>query len=186
MANTDQSLTQLLQSAQLGDTQAADQAASLVYDELRSLADAYLARERAELSLGATGLVHEAYFRLMGQQAPWQNRSHFFGIAATTMRRLLVDHSRRATAARRDRQRTVSLDGALEVAAADPEEILGVHEALEILERLDPRQAKVVELRFFVGLTIDEIAEVQGTSVATVSRDWAMARAWLHQQLRAR
>ena len=102
MATANPSLTQLLQSAQSGDVQAADQAASLVYAELRSLANAYLARERMELSVGATGLVHEDYFRLMDQRAPWQNRAHFFGIAATIMRRLLVDHSRRVAAARRD------------------------------------------------------------------------------------
>ncbi len=99
MATANPSLTQLLQSAQSGDVQAADQAASLVYAELRSLANAYLARERMELSVGATGLVHEAYFRLMDQRAPWQNRAHFFGIAATIMRRLLVDHSRLAASA---------------------------------------------------------------------------------------
>ncbi len=132
-----------------------------------------------------TALVHEAYLRLMGQtQVTWQNRAHFFGIAAQVMRRLLVDHARRGQAARRDGGRPVTLDDALgDTIAVTPEDVLDVHEALDRLARVDPRQARLVELRFFVGLTIDECAEVLGISAATVSREWTLARAWLHREL---
>ncbi len=183
------SLTELLAAAQRGDPEAQEEAARVVYAELHSLADAYLRRERDDHTLQATALVNEAYLRLLGQDSPWQNRTHFFGIAATIMRRILVDHARRATATRRDRALVISLDheessGARAEAAPDPVlDVLGVHEALAQLEQLDPRQARVVELKFFVGLSIDEIAQVVGISPATVTREWAMARVWLHARL---
>ena len=113
----------------------------------------------------------------------WRNRSHFFGIAAQAMRRLLVDHARRNLAARRDGGVAVTLDEGLEGSQSAGYDVLGVHEALKALAKLDPRQARIVELKFFVGLSLEEIAEVVEVSVATVSREWAMARAWLQQEL---
>lgn len=186
-------LTQLLQRAQDGDADAQERATRHVYSALHALASGYLRGERDNLTLQPTALVHEAYLRLLGQEAPWRNRSHFFGIAAQMMRRILVDHARRSTAARRDRGRRVSLDALDEATAAagsefaadDVHDILGVHEALADMEQVDPRQAKVVELKFFVGLTLEEIAEVLGVSHATVSREWTMARTWLRQRLDA-
>lgn len=164
-----------------------------MYDTLRTLARGYLRDERDDATLQPTALVHEAYLRLLGQQTPWRNRAHFFGIAAQMMRRILVDHARRSTAARRDRGRRLSLDALDEavvdagewLAVDDAHDILGVHEALEDMERVDPRQAKVVTLKFFVGLTLDEIADLLAISPATVSREWTMARAWLRQRLDA-
>ncbi|HEY0929483.1 MAG TPA: ECF-type sigma factor [Gemmatimonas sp.] len=183
------SLTELLRAAQAGDTGARDQAGKVVYEELYGLARAYLSRERGDHTLQPTALVHEAYLRLVGQVAPWKNRSHFFGIAAQMMRRVLVDYARRASADRRDRERSVPLEAAETVSLDDlntggADDVLAVHEALSQLERLDPRQARIVELRFFVGLSLEEIADLLDISPATVSRDWAMARAWLRVQLR--
>lgn len=183
------SLTELLRAAQCGDEAARDEAARVVYEELYGLARGYLGRERGDHTLQPTALVHEAYLRLMGQVSPWQNRAHFFGIAAQMMRRVLVDYARRASAERRKRQLEVQLEAVDAVpltgenvnGAAD---VLAVHDALEELERLDPRQAHIVELRFFVGLPLEEIAELLEISRATVNRDWAMARAWLRVQLR--
>lgn len=182
-------LTELLAAAQRGDADAQEAAARVVYAELHSLADVYLRREREDHTLQPTALVNEAYLRLMGQDIPWQNRGHFFGIAATMMRRILVDHARRATADRRDRGVVMSLeDAGVDVAAApDPlVDVLGVHDALARLEVLDPRQARIVELKFFVGLSLAEIADLLDISPATVSREWAMARVWLFEQLRER
>ncbi len=159
----------------------------MVYDELRQLATAYLGRERSDHTLQPTALVHEAYLRLLGQETPWRNRSHFFGIAAQMMRRVLVDHARRGAADRRDRGSTVRLDDAGPLAlddGPDAQAVLDVHEALGELERMDPRQAQVVELKFFVGLSLDEIADVLGISAATVSREWTLARRWLQHRLR--
>ena len=188
-----EALTTLLQRAQQGDAEAEDRATRLVYGTLRALAAGYLRDERADHTLQPTSLVHEAYLRLLGQAAPWRSRSHFFGIAAQMMRRILVDHARRATALRRDRGQRVSIEelGEQGPMVAEPstwldaQEVLGVHDALAQMEHADPRQARVVELKFFVGLTLEEIAEVLGVSEATVSREWAMARAWLRQRLDA-
>jgi RNA polymerase sigma factor (TIGR02999 family) len=182
------SLTELLAAAQHGDTAAQELVARRVYAELHQLADIYLGRERADHTLQPTALVNEAYLRLMGQAVPWKSRTHFFGIAATMMRRILVDHARRATADRRDRGREVTLDPVASnetPASPDPVmDVLGVHEALTRLEQVDARQARLVELKFFVGLSIDEIAEMLEISPATVSREWAMGRAWLQDELR--
>lgn len=184
------SLTELLAAAQLGDASVQDAAARRVYAELHQLAEIYLGRERADHTLQPTALVNEAYLRLMGQDAPWQSRAHFFGIAATMMRRILVDHARRTAAERRDRGLQVTLDPATaDATPAAPDavtDVLGVHEALTRLEEVDARQAKIVELKFFVGLTLDEIAELLSISAATVSREWTMARAWLHAELQDR
>lgn len=181
------SLTELLGAAQGGDLEAQDAVARAVYAELRGLADGYLRGERWDHTLQPTALVNEAYLRLMGQSSPWRSRSHFLGIAASMMRRILVDHARRHAAERRDRKLSVSLDevaGAELVAAtAAADDVLGVHEALVQLEARDPRQARIVELKFFVGLSLEEIAELLEISSATVSREWTMARVWLHQRI---
>lgn len=180
-------ITELLASAQAGDADAQEQLARRVYAELHGLAEAYLSRERAEHTLQPTALVHEAYLRLIGQESPWRNRSHFFGVAASMMRRVLVDHARRSSAARRDGGVKVALttDAGGEAAVGDNAiaDVLGVHDALGQLEKLDPRQARIVELKFFVGLQLDEIAQLLDISPATVSREWSMARAWLHSRL---
>ena len=177
-------ITELLAAARGGDEAAGEAVARAVHDELRALAASYLRRERPDHTLQPTALVHEAYLRMLGQShVEWRNRSHFFGIAAQAMRRLLVDHARRNQAARRDAGVAVTLDDGLEGGESAGYDVLGVHEALNALAKLDPRQAQIVELKFFVGLSLDEIAEVLDVSVATVSREWAMARAWLQQEL---
>lgn len=184
----DPTLTELLRAAQAGDSVAQDEAARVVYAELRRLASLYLERERDDHTLQPTALVNEAYIRLLGQETPWRNRSHFFGIAAQMMRRVLVDHARRDAADRRDRASTVRLDDAgplpLDV-PLDVQAVIDVHDALSELERMDPRQARVVELKFFVGLPLEEVADVMGISAATASREWALARRWLQHRLRS-
>jgi RNA polymerase sigma-70 factor, ECF subfamily len=157
----------------------------VIYHELKRLAAAQLRRERGDHTLGATALVHEAYLRLVDQHAVnWQGRAHFFGIAAQAMRRILVDHARRRGSEKRAHDRQVTLDSALVGAAdADRDEILDVHEALDRLAQFDPRQAKLVELRYFAGFTIEETSELLGISTATASRDWMVARAWLQREL---
>jgi RNA polymerase sigma factor (TIGR02999 family) len=179
-------ITDLLAAARGGDADAGEAVARAVYHELRTLAASYLRRERADHSLQPTALVHEAYVRLMGQTAvDWQSRAHFFGIAAQVMRRLLVDHARRTRAQRRDGGRAITLDEAIagDTASGTAYDVLGVHEALEQLAVIDARQARLVELRYFVGLTIDETAAVLEISAATGSREWALARAWLQRAL---
>lgn len=180
-------VTSLLLRLVDGDPEAMDRLMPLVYDELRRLAAGQLRREREEHTLTPTSLVHEAFLRLTGgATVDWQGRSHFFGVAAQAMRRILVDHARRRTTQKRNRQHQVTLDPSFEPAGSAPsEEILAVDEALARLAELDPRQAQVVELRYFVGLSIEETAEVLGTSPATVKRDWTVARAWLQRELTA-
>ena len=156
----------------------------LVYRELRRLAGAYMRRERPGQTLQATALVHEAYLRLAGAGTPWRDERHFVGIAARSMRQILVERARARGAQKRwaalDR---VTLSAALAV-AADPESVLpSLDEALTRLEALDPEQAKIVELRYFVGLGIDETAAAIGISPATLKRRWALARAWLFREL---
>jgi RNA polymerase sigma factor (TIGR02999 family) len=152
----------------------------LIYNEVRQLAARALRRERPAHTLQATALVHEAYLRLVDQsQVQWQNRAHFFGIAAQMMRRVLVDHARRQHAAKRGGQRQqISLDDAVEVSAVRPAEVLMLDDALTNLARVDARQSRIVELRVFGGLTIDEVAEVLCLSPATVKREWSLAKAW--------
>lgn len=177
-------LTELLAASQHGDTDARDRVAKLVYTELHNLASAYLRREGTDdLTLQPTALVSEAYLRLLGQDSAWQNRSHFFGIAAQAMRRILVDRARHRSAQRRDRAMVVTLDHERAGETDSVADILAVNDALERLAQLDPRQARVVELKFFVGLSLEEMAEVLGISRATVSREWTMARAWLASEL---
>jgi RNA polymerase sigma factor (TIGR02999 family) len=177
-------VTELLEAWQHGDAGARERLLPLVYDELRRVARARLRRERPDHTLQATALVHEAYLRLIGPgEATPRNRVQLFGIAARLMREILVDHARRKAALKRGGPATkVSLDAvaAPEVAIVD---ILALDEALSELSARDARLCQVVELKFFAGLTIDETATALQVSVATVERDWTVARAWLHQWL---
>jgi RNA polymerase sigma-70 factor, ECF subfamily len=182
-----QGVTQLLQDWNGGDQAALDKLMPLVYAELRRLANNYLRRERANHTLQPTALVNEAYLRLVDQKkARWQNRAQFFGVAAQLMRRILVDHARLHQAQKRggsDQQR-LSLTNVAERAADSPEiDLLALNEALDELAELDPQQGRIVELKFFGGLSIEETAEVLGVGHATVERDWKMARAWLRSKL---
>ena len=159
----------------------------LVYAELRAIARRHLARESPGHTLQSTALVHEAYFKLVDQRSvQWQNRSHFFGIAAQMMRRILVDHARRRHRAKRGGAApTLSLDNAMAVTEPEAEvDLLALDNVLTSLAAIDPRGARIVELRFFSGLTIDETAEVLGVSSATVKREWSTARAWLYREMR--
>ncbi len=181
-------VTALLARWRAGDGDALESLIPLVYDELRSLAQHYLRRERAGHPLQSTALVHEAYVRLAGQDPPaLQNRSHFFGIAAKLMREILVDHARAEQAVKRGGHAcTLALDEALTVADRTDVDLLLLDDALKELSRLDERQSRIVELRYFTGLTIDETADVLDISAATVSREWTTARAWLHRELSGR
>jgi RNA polymerase sigma-70 factor (ECF subfamily) len=158
----------------------------LVYDELRRLAHHYLQRERTDHTLQSTALVHEAYMRLAGKNAPqWQNRAHFFGIAAHVMRQILVEYARAHSAAKRGGVGAckLTLDAALEIEKKTDVDVIALDSALNRLSELDPQQSRIVELRFFTGLTIEDTSEVMGISPATVKRDWTSARAWLHREI---
>ena len=184
---TPESVTQLLERWSGGDRAALDELMPLVYDELRRLAGNYLRRERADHTLEPTALVNEAYLLLVGQRnTRWQNRAQFIGVAANMMRRILVSHARAHNAAKRGGQHfTVSLGEADRFGERPDVDLLAVHEALERLAAIDTQQARVVELKFFGGLTIEETAEVLGVSHTTVETDWKMARAWLRRELDA-
>ena len=179
-------ITQLLERWNRGDQAALDELTPLVYNELRNVADAYLRRERPDHTLQATALVNEAYLRLIGQQhSRWKGRKHFYGIAARLMRQVLVEHARKHKAEKRGGRRvTVTLEHYNEVSSTPDVDVLAVHVALERLASFDPQQARIVELRFFGGLSIDEAAEILGVGHATVEREWAMARAWLRNELK--
>ena len=178
-------ITSLLQRLGTGDANASAELVPLVYEELRRIAIARLRQERIDHTLQATALVHEAYIKLAGQSdAKWQNRAQFFGVASQVMRRILVDYARAQLRSRRGgRPRKVSLDEVVLVSPERTEEVLAVHESLLKLETLDPRQSRIVELRYFAGLSVDEIAEVVGVTSRTVARDLNMAKAWLHGAL---
>ena len=178
-------VTQLLHQWIDGRQDALDRLLPEVYAELRRLAASYLRRERPDHSLQATALVHEAFVKLIDQRdVRWQNRAHFFGIAAQLMRRILVDHARACRAEKRGGgERRLPLDEAIAVAATRDFDLIALDEALTRLGELDPRQSRIVELRFFVGLTMEETAEVLGISPATVGREWVAAKAWLHATL---
>jgi len=157
----------------------------LVYDEFRALAAHHLAGERKNHTLQPTALVHEAYLRLIDQtRVDWQGRTHFFAIGSQAIRRVLIDHARgKARAKRGGGMARVTLDDAIALAPQRDEDLLALDEALEKLEKLDPRQAKVVEMRFFGGMTVEEVAEALGVSKRTVEGEWTMARAWLLREL---
>ena len=181
-------ITELLRLWSSGRKDAIDELLPRIYTELRKLASSYLRRERQEHTLQATALVHEAFLKLVDQRAVrWQSRAHFFGIAAQAMRRILVDHARAHAAGKRgDGARHVSLDEALVLTSSPSADVLQLEDALTRLAILDPQQSRVVELRFFGGLTIEEAAEVLQVSTATVGREWTMAKAWLYAELRPR
>jgi RNA polymerase sigma-70 factor (ECF subfamily) len=169
-----------------GNTAAKDELLSLVYPELRRIAAHHMRLERAEHTLRATALVNEVYVRLFGPaEAGWQNRAHFFAAVAREMRHILVDHARARNAMKRPDQRKAVALSDVEVAGAEPEEdVVALDEALTRLEAVDARASRVVELRFFVGLSEDESAEALGISISTLKRDWQFAKAWLFDQLR--
>ena len=177
-------VTELLIAAQGGASDAVQRLMPVVYAELKQLAAGYLRSERADHTLQTTGLVHEAYLKLVDQKrTTWKNRSHFFGIAAQAMRRILVDHARRRSAGKRDGGRPVTLDDELAGIPTDTDEVLAVDSALERLAEMDPRQSRIVELRYFAGMSIEQTAEALEISPATVKRDWVSAKAWLQREL---
>lgn len=178
-------ITHLLQRMSAGDREAERDVVALVYGELRRLAASYMRVERDDHTLQPTALVHEAYLGLVKQrEVQWRGRAHFFAIAATIMRRILVDYARARLAQKGPGQfQKVSLEGALGFPEERPAELLALHDALERLAGWDPRQSRIVELRFFGGLSEEEIGEVLGISARQVGRDWSMAKAWLHGEL---
>lgn len=178
-------ITEVLERWSNGEQSALDELVPLIYKELRRLAGNYIRRERHDHTLQPTALINEVFLRLIDQNdIRWQSRAHFFGIAAKLMRRILVDHARSHQAAKRGGgQYSLSLDRADRIAGRPSVDLLAVHLALQQLEELDPQQSRVVELRFFGGLTIEETAEVMGLGHATVEREWKMARSWLRHEL---
>lgn len=178
-------VTEILERVRQGDKDAPARLMPLVYDELRRLADHYLRQERSDHTLQATALVHEAYLKLTDQtRVSWQNRAHFFGVAAQLMRRILVDHARQHLAAKRGGyQKKLSLDDAVGYMQRRDIDLIALDDALNALAKLDERQSRIVELRFFGGLTIEETAEALGVSPATVKVDWSMAKAWLRREI---
>ncbi|MFN0120641.1 MAG: sigma-70 family RNA polymerase sigma factor [Blastocatellia bacterium] len=181
-------VTRLLADWRGGDRDALDQLMPLIYTELRALARRHMGRERASHTLQTTALVNEAYLKLAGPQegAAWQDRTHFFALAAQVMRHILVDHARaRQYAKRGGGAQQITLDEALAVSAENTEDILAIHEALERLHALDPRKARIVELKYFGGLGTDEIAGALGVSEITIKREWLKAKAWLFRELSA-
>src|SRR5579863_5776921 len=174
-----QEVTLLLSALTRGDDGAASKLIPVVYDELRRLAGSYMRRERVDHTLQATALVHEAYLKLVEQRSVnWQSRAHFFGIAAQLMRRILIDHARGHLRQKRGgEQQKISLDEAFIFAEQRADELLAVDDSLNLLAKIDPRQARVVELRFFGGLNVEEAAEALGISPKTVKRDWSVAKA---------
>ena len=181
-------LTTLLVDWQRGDKQALDEMTPQLYEELRGLARYFLSAERQSHTLQPTALVHEAYLRLIDQRAvDWRNRAHFLGMAATMMRRILINYAEARRAAKREAQaQAISLDEALGIAAGSPIDVLDLDRSLARLSEVDPQQGRVVELRCFGGLTVEETAEVMGVSPATVKREWSTARLWLLQQMSGR
>lgn len=181
-----QDVTRLLIEWSKGDKLVLEELFPLVYGELQKIAHRYLRGENRAITLQTTALVHEAYLKLIDQnRVQWQNRAHFFGIAAQAMRRILLDNARRRLAGKRGQgARHVSIDsGEIDVSDERAAELLDLDEALERLQEVDPDKARIVELRYFGGLSIEEAAEVLGVSVATVNRNWRTARAWLLGEL---
>lgn len=185
MTPASEDVTQLLQQLNAGDPGAIEKLIPLVYNELRHIASRSLRRERGAHTLQTTALVHEAYLRLVGQnKAQWQNRAQFLGIAAQLVRRILVDHARAVNASKRGGSiQKISLDEAFVFSAERPAHILALDEALSRLAVTDARKCRVVELKFFGGLTTEEIAAVLQVSTVTVLREWSVAKAWLHREV---
>jgi RNA polymerase sigma factor (TIGR02999 family) len=185
MNTSPQDVTGLLVRWRTGDREALDALTPLVYDELRRLAKSYLRRERPDHTLDGTALVHEAYMRLVDQRnVEWRNRNHFFALAAELIRRILVDHARARIAAKRGGANVkLSLDEAFAPADEKDLNILALDDALVALGKADPQQSRIVELRYFAGLTIEETADVMEISPATVKRDWTTAKAFLKREM---
>jgi RNA polymerase sigma-70 factor, ECF subfamily len=182
----EEDVTALLIEVSKGNQAAQEKLVPLVYDQLKKLARSYMRRERAGHTLQTTALVHEAYLKLIHQQSPnWQNRAQFFGIAAQLMRRILVDHARRHLRDKRGgAQEFLPLEEALAFSPEHSEDLLKLDEALDRLSKLDPRQSRIVELRFFGGLNVEETSKFLSVSPITVKRDWAVAKVWLYGELR--
>jgi len=185
MPQMSQNVTQLLIGWSKGDKEALDALLPLVYEELRQQASRYLRRERVGHTLQTTALIHEAYLKLVDQtSAHWQNRAQFFGVAAQIMRRILVDFARsRASAKKGGGTQYVSLSEAMTISPERGEDLIALDDALESLAELDARKSRIVELRFFGGLSVEETAEVLKISARTVMRDWGLAQAWLYREL---
>lgn len=177
-------VTRLLRAWSGGDEDARDRLMPLVYQELRRRAAGQLRRERRGHTLRPTDLVHETYLRLCAQNAAWQNRDQLFAVASRLMRRILVDHARKRAAGKRGGGLRLTLDEAVAAAPQQDPDLLDLDAALDELAALDPRQAALVEMRFFGGLDIEQAARALGVSVATANRDWTMARAWLFRRLK--
>jgi RNA polymerase sigma factor (TIGR02999 family) len=178
-------VTQILKAMARGDSEAADKLFPLVYGELHRLAKSYMRRERHDHTLQATALINEAYLRLAREDTDWNSREHFIGVAANVMRRVLVDYARAHRAEQRGGGlQRVELQDDLAISAGKLDEVEQLDEALKLLERENPRQAKVVELRYFGGLSVEQIASFMGFSPRSVKRDWSLARIWLYRQLK--
>lgn len=177
-------VTILLNRINAGDGKAPDEILPLVYDELRNLADRYMQNERSDHTLQATALVHDAYIRLVDwENVSWQNRAHFFSVAAQVMRNILVDHAVKRRSQKRNFGQRVELQEEISFAAGQDFDLIELNDALSALKTLDERQARIVEMRFFGGLTIEETAYVLKLSPATVKREWAIAKTWLYRRL---
>lgn len=183
MTNPDE-VTILLGQMSSGSSTAPDELLPLVYEDLRRLAHAYFSKENSDHTLQATALVHEAYLRLVKwENVSWQNRAHFFAVAAEVMRKILIDHARKRNALKRSGGQRLVLDDAVSLPDKKDFDILKLEEALVALEAVDPRQAKIVELRFFGGLSIEETAYILDISETTVRREWTFAKAWFQREL---
>ena len=178
-------VTILLRRWSKGDESALQELIPLVYDELKRLAGYYLGLESGQPSLTSTAIVHEAYLRMVGsQELDLRDRQHFFAVASRVIRHVLVDHARRNSAAKRDARSETALEDALTVPVQADLDLIALDEALEALGRVDPDKLRVVELRFFAGLSVEETADVMQTSPATVKREWSVAKLWLYEQMR--
>ncbi|MFN7930047.1 MAG: sigma-70 family RNA polymerase sigma factor [Blastocatellia bacterium] len=183
---TTETVTQLLTAYNHGDQSALEQVFPLVYHELRRLASGYLRREREDHTLQPTALVHEAYLRLLGQDVAWQNRAHFLGVAAQMMRRILVDHARQHQAEKRGSGGVkIALDDvdAINLSADRAADLIALDDALTALAAFDPQKSRMVELRYFAGLSVEETARVLDISIATFVRQWKTTRAWLYREI---
>lgn len=185
MAASSDDVTRLLIDWKSGDREALDRLTAVVYSELRALADKYLRDEHAANTLQPTALVHEAYMRLVAQNMPdWEGRSHFFGVAAHLMRQILVDHARKHRSAKRgDGAPLITLDERLAVPVSKSNDVIALDDALNLLAKTDERKAKVIELRYFAGLSVEETAQALNVSVATIGREQRLAEAWLHREM---
>lgn len=186
MTQTQKPITQILSELKNGESDSLNELLPLVYDELRRLAKSHLSRERADHTLQPTALVHEAYLRLLGKtEIDWKNRAHFFGIAARSMREILIEYARMKNRKKRggEFKTQIALDSAVSFSNKKELDVIAVDEALSKLEKLDERQARIVEMKFFGGLNVEEIAEVIGISPATVKREWSSAKLILYKLL---